>query len=71
MSMSETITSTYNVVGIHCSGCASKITSAVVGVDGVLGANVDVSDGTLEISGNADPAAVRAAVADLGYQIAD
>jgi len=71
MSMSETITSTYNVVGIHCGGCASKITNAVVGVEGVLGAHVDVSDGTLEISGNADQAAVRAAVADLGYQIAD
>jgi copper chaperone CopZ len=69
--MSDTITSTYNVVGIHCSGCATKITNAVVGVEGVVGANVEVSDGTLEVSGQADEAAIRAAVADLGYQIAD
>jgi Cu+-exporting ATPase len=69
--MSDTITSTYAVLGIHCGGCATKITNAVVGVEGVVGANVQVSDGTLEVSGQADEAAIRAAVADLGYQIAD
>jgi copper chaperone len=69
--MSDTTTSTYEVVGIHCGGCATKITNAVVGVEGVLGANVEVSTGTLEVSGQADEAAIRAAVADLGYQIAD
>jgi copper chaperone CopZ len=69
--MSDTITSTYNVVGIHCGGCATKITNAVVGVEGVVGANVEVSNGTLEVSGHPDEAAIRAAVADLGYQIAD
>ena len=69
--MSDTATSTYNVLGIHCGGCATKIANAVVGVEGVVGANVEVSDGTLEVSGQADPAAIRAAVADLGYQIAN
>jgi Cu+-exporting ATPase len=69
--MSDTATSTYNVVGIHCGGCATKITNAVVAVEGVVGANVEVSEGTLEVSGQADPAAIRAAVADLGYQIAN
>jgi copper chaperone len=69
--MSDTLTSTFNVLGIHCGGCATKITNAVVGVEGVVGANVEVSAGTLEVSGQADPAAIRAAVADLGYQIAN
>lgn len=69
--MSDITTSTYAVVGIHCGGCATKITNAVVGIEGVVGANVQVSDGTLEVSGQADEAAIRAAVANLGYRIAD
>ena len=69
--MSDTITSTYKVVGIHCGSCASKITNAVVGVQGVVSANVEVADGTLEVSGRADEGAIRAVVSDLGYQIAD
>ena len=68
--MSDTITRTYTVDGIHCSGCATKITSAVVSLEGVVDANVEVSEGTLKVSGEADEAAIRAAVADLGYQIA-
>jgi copper chaperone len=64
-------TATYNVVGMTCNSCVNKVTSAVEGVQGVDDTDVDVSTGTLEVIGNADDAAVRAAVAQAGYKIAD
>jgi len=64
-------TATYTVVGMTCNGCVNKVTNAVTGVEGVEDVDVDVSDGTLEVIGTADDAAVRAAVAQIGYKIAD
>ena len=75
--MSSTIT--YTVAGMTCNGCVNKVTNAVTGVPGVLReygvplelVDVDVSTGTLEVIGSADDAAVRAAVAEVGYAIVD
>jgi copper chaperone CopZ len=53
-----------------CNSCVTKVTNAVSGVDGVLDVDVDVSDGTLEVSGHIDDAAIRDAVAQAGYKIA-
>jgi len=39
-------------------------------VDGVDDVDVDVADGTLEITGDADEVAVREAVEGVGYSIA-
>jgi len=64
-------TVTYKVVGMTCNGCVNKVTKAVTGVEGVEDVDVDVSDGTLEVIGQADDAAIRAAVAKVGYKIAD
>lgn len=68
--MSET-TASYTVVGMTCNGCVNKVTNAVIGVEGVRDVDVDVSDGRLEVIGQADDAAIRAAVAGVGYKIAD
>ena len=68
--MSNT-TATYTVVGMTCNGCVNKVTNAVSGVEGVVDVDVDVSDGRLEVIGEADDAAIRAAVAQVGYKIAD
>lgn len=67
--MSSTIT--YTVAGMTCNGCVNKVTNAVTGVPGVEDVDVDVSTGTLEVIGSADDAAVRAAVAEVGYAIVD
>ncbi len=64
-------TATYTVAGMTCNGCVNKVTNAVIDLDGVDDVDVDVSTGTLEIVGNADDSAVRAAVANVGYQIVD
>ena len=62
-------TATYTVAGMTCNGCVNKVTNAVTGVDGVEDIDVDVSTGTLEVIGNADDVAIRAAVAEVGYSI--
>ena len=64
-------TATYTVVGMTCNGCVTKVTNAVTEIEGVDDVDVDVSDGTLEVFGEADDAAIRAAVAKVGYKIAD
>ena len=67
----STSTATYTVVGMTCNGCVNKVTNAVTGIAGVADVDVDVSNGTLEVSGEIDDAAIRAAVAQVGYQIAN
>lgn len=67
----STSTATYTVVGMTCNSCVNKVTTAVEGVEGVEDIDVDVSTGTLEVVGSADDAAVRGAVAQAGYKIAD
>ena len=67
----STSPATYTVVGMTCNGCVTKVTNAVTEIEGVHDVDVDVSDGTLEVFGEADDAAIRAAVAKVGYKIAD
>jgi copper chaperone len=64
-------TATYTVVGMTCNGCVNKVSNAVTGIEGVEDIDVDVSTGTLEVIGAADDAAIREAVGQAGYQIAD
>lgn len=64
-------TATFTVAGMTCNGCVNKVTNAVTGVAGVEDVDVDVSTGTLEVIGSADGAAIRAAVAEVGYSIVD
>ena len=64
-------TATYTVAGMTCNGCVNKVTKAVTGLEGVEDIDVDVSTGTLEVVGAADPQAVKAAVNEVGYQIVE
>ena len=67
----STSAATYTVVGMTCNGCVNKVTNAVTEIPGVDDVDVDVADGTLEVYGQVDDAAIRAAVAQVGYKIAD
>jgi len=62
-------TASYTVAGMTCNSCVTKVTNAVSGIDGVRDVDVDVADGTLAVRGHIDDAAIRRAVAELGYQI--
>jgi copper chaperone len=64
-------TATYTVVGMTCNSCVNKVTNAVTDIDGVVDVDVDISDGTLQVSGHIDDSAIRGAVAQAGYQLAN
>lgn len=63
-------TSSYVVKEMTCSGCMSKVTNAVSGLEGVTDVDVDISNGELTVTGSVDDELVRKAVQDAGYEVA-
>ncbi|WP_427016556.1 heavy-metal-associated domain-containing protein [Pseudarthrobacter sp. P1] len=62
----------YGLDGLTCGHCVQTVETAVSAVAGVESASIDLVAGgtsTLTVSGTADPAAVRAAVAAAGYAV--
>ena len=61
----------YTVHGMTCAHCVMSVREEVSDVAGVASADVDLASGRLTVSGRAlDDAALRAAVADAGYDTA-
>lgn len=72
--MAETATvSDYTVVGMSCQHCVIAVTEEVGAVAGVTGIAVDLAAGRVSITGDLplDDAAVRAAIEEAGYEVAD
>jgi copper chaperone CopZ len=65
------MTSTYAVAGMTCDHCVRSVTEEVSEVPGVTEVEVDLAGGRVTVQGDADEAAVRAAVAEAGYQVVD
>ena len=66
-----TETSVYNVPAIHCAHCATSIREEVSEVDGVDDVAVDLDTKLVTIRGRPlDDAALRAAIAEAGYEAA-
>ncbi len=63
-------TSTFTVEGMTCGHCVSSVTEEVSDVAGVTDVQVDLASGLLTVQGEADAAAVRAAVEEAGYTVA-
>jgi len=61
---------TYTVTGMTCAHCKSSVLEEVLQIEGVRAANVDLDAGTLTVRGDADEAAIRAAVDEAGYAVA-
>ena len=61
---------TYTVQGMTCEHCVRSVTEEVGEVAGVESVDVDLASGRLTVTGAADEAAVRAAVAEAGYTVA-
>ncbi len=61
----------YAVTGMSCGHCATTITEAVGGLDGVLSVEVDVAAGrvTVTTDGAPDDAALAKAVGEAGYEL--
>jgi len=67
--VSETVT--YEVPTIHCAHCAMSIREEVSAVEGVDDVAVDLESKVVTIRGSAlDDAALRAAIAEAGYEAA-
>lgn len=66
-------TATYSVVGMTCGHCVNSVTEEVRQVPGVTDVSVDLATGGLTVSAVADvdDGAVRTAVEEAGYQVAE
>lgn len=63
-------TRTYSVPGISCDHCKHAIEGEVATVAGVRSVDVDVDGRIVVVAGGADDA-IRAAIDDAGYDIAE
>ena len=64
-------TVTYSVPAIHCAHCVMSIREEVTEVEGVDEVEVDLETKVVTIHGNElDDAALRAAIAEAGYEAA-
>jgi copper chaperone len=69
--MSQTNTTReYTVQGMTCEHCVLSVTEEVSEVAGVSAVDVELASGRLSVTGaGVDEGAVRAAVADAGYEV--
>ncbi len=59
----------YTVQGMTCGHCVASVTEEVTEVAGVDAVRVDLASGQVTVIGDADDAAVRAAVDEAGYEV--
>ena len=67
------VRTTYTVTGMTCGHCAQAVTDEIIALTGVDDVQVDVASGAVTVT-CADPLdvdAVRAAVDEAGYELAD
>ena len=62
---------TYDVQVMTCGHCVRSVTEEIEGIDGVTSVDVSLEAGVAVVDGDADVdvEAVRAAVAEAGYQV--
>lgn len=59
----------YAVPGISCGHCAAAITGEVSTVPGVTSVDVSVDEKIVTVAGEAERAAVEAAIEEAGYEV--
>ncbi|GGQ67448.1 heavy-metal-associated domain-containing protein [Couchioplanes azureus] len=67
------VTATYTVTGMTCGHCVQAVTGELSGLPGVTDVQVDLEAGAVTVT-SAEPLstdAVRAAVDEAGYELAD
>ncbi len=57
----------YNVTGMSCAACSSRVEKAVSAVDGVTSCNVNLLTNSMAVDGTADDKAIISAVKNAGY----
>lgn len=64
-------TATYQVKGMTCGHCVNSVNTEISALAGVRDVQVDLASGQVTVTSEAplDPAAVRAAVDEAGYDL--
>jgi copper chaperone len=62
---------TYNVPDISCGHCKEAIEGEVNKLDGITEVVVDVDSRTVTVEGIASDVAIRHAIEEAGYEVAD
>ena len=57
-----------SVTGMTCGHCVAAVDRAVRGVAGATDVAVDLASGVVRVGGTPDPDAIRAAIAEEGYE---
>jgi copper chaperone len=67
------VTSTYTVTGMTCAHCVQAVTGEISTLPGVADVRVDLASGAVTVTSEAPltEEAVRAAVDEAGYELAD
>nr|WP_203779500.1 cation transporter [Actinoplanes philippinensis] len=67
------MTSTFTVKGMTCSHCVQSVTQELSALPGVTAVEVDLASGGVTVASDQalDDEAVRAAVDEAGYELAD
>ena len=67
------VTSTFTVKGMTCSHCVQSVTQELSALPGVTDVQVDLASGGVTVASDApiSDEAVRAAVDEAGYELAD
>ncbi|GLY00744.1 MULTISPECIES: heavy-metal-associated domain-containing protein [Actinoplanes] len=67
------VTSTYTVTGMTCEHCVQAVTTEISALPGVAGVLVDLPSGGVTVTSDTplDAEAVREAVDEAGYELAD
>ena len=63
------MTKEYQVKGMNCPHCQAAVKKAIAGVEGVDQVEVNLTSGIATVEGNADPAAIAAAVSNAGFEV--
>jgi len=59
-----------SILGMRCAGCIAAVENALAGVPGVEAVNVNFADHSATVSGPADPAQMKLALKQAGYDAA-
>jgi copper chaperone len=60
----------FQVPGVGCRRCVRTVSAAVSDVPGVRTVQVDIAHGTVDVTGDADPTVVHAAIVRAGFPTA-
>jgi copper chaperone CopZ len=64
-------TATFIIGGMHCQACVTRLENAVLQVQGVLSANIQLKSSSATVAGEFDPREIIDAIQSAGYTVTD